>query len=49
MLVIKIKNMSDEDRGRKKEYMRTYYYKIKNLLNNLVNRIEGLENASLKK
>ena len=49
MLTIKIKNMSDENRERKQEYMRNYYCKITNLLNHLINRVEGLENASLKK
>ena len=37
--------MSDEDRERKKSYMRNYYYKRKNLLNHLINHVEELENV----
>ena len=37
--------MSDEDREKKKSYMRNYYYKRKNLLNHLINRVEDLENS----
>ena len=42
-------NISVEDRGSKKEYMKNYYYKIQNFLNHLINRVEELENFSLKK
>ena len=41
--------MSDEDIERKKEYIRNYYYKRKNLLNHLINRIEELENVNFNK
>ena len=41
--------MRDEDRERKKEYMRNYFDKIKNFLNHLINRVEELKNVSLKK
>ena len=38
--------MSDKDRKRKKkEYMRKYYSKRKNLLNYLTNQVEELENV----
>ena len=40
--------MSHDDRERKK-YMRSYYYKRKNLLNHLINRVEELENVSFNK
>ena len=46
MLAIEIK-ISDEVSERKKEYVRNYYYKSKNLLNHLINCVEELENASL--
>ena len=48
MLTIK-KSMRDEDRERKKEYMRNYFDKIKKILNHLINRVEELKNVSLKK
>ena len=41
--------MSDEDIERKKEYIRNYCYKRKNLLNHLINRIEELENVNFNK
>ena len=41
--------MSVEERERKKEHMKNYYYKIKYLLNYLINRIKELENTSLHK
>ena len=40
--------MIDEDRERKKKYVKNYYYK-KTSLNNLMNRVEELENISLNK
>ena len=46
MLAIEIK-ISDEVSERKKEYVRNYYYKSKNLLNHLINCVEELENVSL--
>ena len=45
MLTIEIK-MLDDDRERKKEYMKNYYYK-KNLINHLIYYVEELENVSL--
>ena len=39
--------MSDADRQRKKEYMKNYYYKRKNLLNNLIDHVDKLENVCL--
>ena len=39
--------ISDEVSERKKEYVRNYYYKSKNLLNHLINCVEELENVSL--
>ena len=41
--------MSDESKEREKEYIKNYYYKRKTLLNNLINRVEELENVSLNK
>ena len=41
--------MSDESKEREKEYTKNYYYKRKTLLNNLINRVEELENVSLNK
>lgn len=41
--------MSDKDRERKKEYMNNYYYKINNLLNDLINHTEKLENVFIIK
>ena len=32
--------MSGTDRERKKEYMKNYYYKRKNLFNHLINHVE---------
>ena len=46
-LTIKIKIMSDEDRG--KEYMRKCYYKRKNMLNHLINYVEVLRKVNFKK
>ena len=43
------KNMSEKERGRKKEYMRNHYYERKNLLNHVINCVEELENVSLNK
>ena len=34
---------------KEKNYMENYYYKIKNLLNHFINRVEELENVSLNK
>ena len=34
---------------KEKKYMKRYYYKRKNLLNHLINRVEELENVSLNK
>ena len=39
--------MSDENWGRKKDYMRNYYYKVKTLLDHLINRVEESDNVSL--
>ena len=41
--------MSEKERERKKEYMRNYYHKRKNLLNRVINCVEELENVSLNK
>ena len=46
---IKNKNMSHGDREIRKTYLRQYYYKRKSLLNQLVNRVEELENVCLNK
>ena len=43
------KNMSEKEGERKKEYMRSYYYKRKNLLNHVINCVQKLENISLNK
>ena len=40
--------MSVEDRN-KEEYMQNYCYKIKKLLNHLINSVEELENISFNK
>ena len=37
--------MSDVERERRKEYMKNYYYKRKNLMNYLINHAKELENA----
>ena len=42
--MLNTKNMSEEDRERRKEYMKNYYYKRKDLLIHLINRVEELEN-----
>ena len=41
--------MSDTDRERKKQYMKSYYYKEMNLLNHLINCVEELEIFCLDK
>ena len=41
--------MSDENRERKKEFMKNYYYKRKNLFNNIISRIRKLESVSFSK
>ena len=46
---IRNKNMSDWDRERKKEFMKNYYYKRKNLFNNIMSRIGKLESVSFSK
>ena len=46
---IRNKNMSDWDRERKKEFMKNYYYKRKNLFNNIISRIGKLESVSFSK
>ena len=49
MLTIKIKIYKTKIQKEKKEYIRNYYYKRKSLLNHLINRVQGLGNANLKK
>ena len=41
------KNMAEKERERKKDYMRNYCYKRKNLLNHVISCVEELENVSL--
>ena len=41
--------MTDGDRERKKEYLKTYCNKRKSLLNHSINRVEDLENINLNK
>ena len=42
--MLNTKTMSEEDRERRKEYMKNYCYKRKDLLIHLINRVEELEN-----
>ena len=41
--------MTDTERERKKEYLKICYYKRKNLLYHLINRVEELNNVCLNK
>ena len=41
--------MTDTERERKKEYLKICYYKRKNLLYHLINRVEELNNVCLDK
>ena len=45
----KNKFISDRNRERKEECVKNYYHKREKLWNDLINRIEKLENVSLSK
>ena len=41
--------MTDQDRATKKEYLKNYYHKRKNLLNHLISCVEKLKNINLNR
>ena len=46
---MKNQNLSDTDRERKKQYIKIYYHKGRNVLNDLIKVLTKLENVSLSK
>ena len=49
MITIEIKNMSHVDIERRKQYIKKYYNKRKNLLNYLANCFKGIENVCINR